>query len=85
MVAPGAAGQLFVGMGVAPWVDWGMSPLLFEVDRTSCVVCPTFVGVEIKIVAAGCQILRLKYTKFNFGWGSAPRPAGVAYRTPPDT
>jgi len=26
-----------------------------------------------------CQILRLKYTKFDFGWGSAPDPAGGAY------
>ena len=25
-----------------------------------------------------CQILRLKYTKFDFGWGSAPDPAGGA-------
>jgi len=23
-----------------------------------------------------CQILRLKCTKFDFGWGSAPEPAG---------
>ena len=27
-----------------------------------------------KIVATRCQILRLKCTKFNFGWGSAPDP-----------
>ena len=31
----------------------------------------------IKTVATRCQILRLKCTKFNFGWGSAPDPAGV--------
>jgi len=30
----------------------------------------------IKIVATRCQILRLKFTKFDFGWGSAPDPAG---------
>jgi len=29
-----------------------------------------------KIVATRCQILRLKCTKFNFGWGFAPDPAG---------
>ena len=29
-----------------------------------------------KIVATRCQILRLKCTKFDFGWGSAPDPAG---------
>ena len=30
----------------------------------------------IKIVATRCQILRLKCTKFDFGWGSAPDHAG---------
>jgi len=30
------------------------------------------------------QILRLKCSKFDFGWGSAPDPAGGAYRNPPD-
>jgi len=41
-------------------------------------------GKMIKIVATRCQILRLKCTKFNFGWGSAPDPAGGAYSAPPD-
>ena len=27
---------------------------------------------------------RLKCTKFDFGWGSAPDPAGGAYSAPPD-
>ena len=36
------------------------------------------------IVAMRCQILRLECTKFNFGWGSAPDPAGGAYSAPPD-
>ena len=31
-----------------------------------------------------CQILMLKCTKFDFGWGSAPDPAGGAYSAPPD-
>ena len=38
----------------------------------------------IKIVATICQILRLKCTKFDFRWGSAPDPAGGAYSAPPD-
>jgi len=38
----------------------------------------------ITIVATSCEILRLKYTKFDFGWGSAPDPAGGAYSAPPD-
>jgi len=36
----------------------------------------------IKIVAIRCQILWLKCTKFDFGWGSAPDPAEGAYSAP---
>jgi len=36
----------------------------------------------IKIVPTRCQILRLKCTKFDFGWGSAPDPARGAYSAP---
>jgi len=39
----------------------------------------------IKIVANRCPILRLKCTKLDFGWGSAPVPTGGAYSTPPDS
>jgi len=35
-------------------------------------------------VVTRCQILRLKCTKFDFGWRSAPDPAGGA-DCPPDT
>ena len=38
----------------------------------------------IKTVPTRCHILRLKSTKFDFGWGSAPDPAGGAYSAPPD-
>jgi len=37
----------------------------------------------IKIVIR-CHILKQKCTKFDFGWGSTPDPAGEAYSTPPD-
>jgi len=37
-----------------------------------------------KFEASRCHILRLKCTKFDFCWGSAPDPAGGAYNTPPD-
>ena len=33
----------------------------------------------IKTVATRCRILQLKCTKFDFGWGSAPRPHWGAY------
>ena len=32
-----------------------------------------------KFVATRCRILRLKCTKFNVDWGSAPDPAEGAY------
>jgi len=38
----------------------------------------------IKIVANRWRILRLKCTKFDFGWGSAPDPTGGPYSAPPD-
>jgi len=37
----------------------------------------------IQIVATSCQLL--KCIKFDFGWGSAPDPAGGAYSAPPDS
>ena len=41
-------------------------------------------GTKFKIVANRCHILRLKCTKFDFGCGSAPDPAGGAHSAPPD-
>jgi len=37
-----------------------------------------------KIVATRCHTLKLKCTKFDVGWGSAPGPAGGAHSAPPD-
>jgi len=34
--------------------------------------------LRIKYDATGCQLLRLKCTKFDFRWSSAPDPAGGA-------
>jgi len=39
---------------------------------------------DSKIGATRCQILRLKCTKFDFRWGSAPNSAEGAYNAPPD-
>jgi len=36
----------------------------------------------VKIVATRCHILKLKCTKFDFVWGSAPDPAAGAYSVP---
>jgi len=38
----------------------------------------------ITTVATRYHILKLKCTKFDFIWGSAPDPAGGAYSAPPD-
>jgi len=40
----------------------------------------------MKIVTTRCQILRLKCTQFNFGfgWSPAPDPAGGVYSAPID-
>jgi len=35
----------------------------------------------VEIVATRCHILRLKCTKFDFGWGSTPDPAGGLQRS----
>jgi len=36
----------------------------------------------LMIVVTRCQMLKVKCTKFDFGWGSAPGPAGGAYSAP---
>jgi len=41
-------------------------------------------GKIIKIVATRSHLLKLKCTKSDFGWGSAPDPAGGAHSAPPD-
>jgi len=38
----------------------------------------------MEIVGSRGQILMAKCTKIDFGWGSAPDPAGGAYDAPPD-
>ena len=48
-------------------------------------ICQLILRRIIEIVTTRCQILRIKCTKFNFGWGSAPDPAGGAYSAPPDS
>ena len=52
-----------------------------------CLNCTQFgeliLAKIITIVTTRCQILRLQCTKFDFGWGSAPGPAGRAYSASP--
>jgi len=37
----------------------------------------------VKIAATRCHILKVKCTKFDFGWGFTPDPTGGAYSVPP--
>ena len=39
-------------------------------------------GKISKFDSTRCQIIRLKYTKFDFHWGYAPDPAWGAYTAP---
>ena len=55
-------------------------PLLFKLHE----ICSVDFRKIVKIVTTRCQILSLKCTKIDFGWGSAPDPAGGAYSAPPD-
>ena len=61
---------------------------IFVTSFLFCLNCTKFdeliLGKIITTVAIRCQILRLKCTKFDFDWGSAPDPAGGAYSAPPD-
>ena len=53
-----------------------------------CLNCTKFgkliLGKTIKIVATRCHFLKLKCTKFDFGWDPAPDPTGGTFSAPPD-
>jgi len=66
---------------VLSWISWRPG---FVLDLKSAKFDQLIFSKIIKIVATRCQISRLKCTKFDFGCGSAPDPAGGAYSTPPD-
>ena len=61
-----------------------MSQLVNFFYRPYSIKMRFFLKKIVKIVATRCQILSLKCTEFDFGWGSAPDPAGGAYSAPPD-
>jgi len=57
-----------------------------DTTRKKCIHCGQLILRKIsKIGATRCQILRIKYTKFDFRWGSAPDSAVGAYSAPPDS
>ena len=68
--------------GGAPNCDW--APKFSRTLDKLCSHCGQLILRKkiSKFDATICQILRLKYTKFDFRWGSAPDPAGGAYNAP---
>ena len=61
-------------------------PVKQDFTFSECLNCTKFDHLILKkiIKIVACHILRLKCTKFDFGWGSAPDPAGGAHSAPPD-
>ena len=61
---------------------WRHLPLTRRITKISRISSTKFgqliLSKLVKIVATRCHILTLKCTKFDFGWGSAPDPAGGA-------
>ena len=55
-----------------------------SLEMISAVLVQLTLTKILKIVATRWRILRLKWTTIDFGWGSAPDPAGGAYCAPPD-
>jgi len=49
------------------------------------IIVDEFLAYKLQIdLIDRCHILKLKYTKFDFGWGCAPDPAGGAHSALPD-
>jgi len=66
--------------GVDSWVDWRhVHPILWSIWDAPCCV-PRLYGVEIKIGATSCYILRLKCSKFDSGWILQRFPKPIADR-----
>jgi len=59
--------------------------LIVPTRITKCTEFDQLILRKIITIATRCQILRLKCTKFDFGWGSVPDHAGGAYSAPPDS
>jgi len=73
-------------LDLALWAEKIIKLNVFLCNLKKCIHCDHVILSKIsKIGATRCQILRLKYTKFDFCWGSATDPAGGAYSAPPDS
>jgi len=70
--------------GLQPWASILWDEALCFIDK-NLKFGQLIIRQIIKIIATRCQILRLKRTKIDSGWGSAPDPTGRAYSAPPDS
>ena len=65
---------------IRSYTDWGKRSYKLHDVFQCCLNCTEFGKLSlrkiIKFAATRCRILKLKCTKFDFGWGSAPDPAG---------
>jgi len=68
-----------LGVSDTPIIEYGMS--IFSLQYPKKYFQTRRI---IKIAATRCHILKLKCTKFDFGWGSVPDPAKEVYSAPPD-
>ena len=72
-------------LDLALWAEKILKLNVFLCNLKKCIYCGKLILRKISTVCATrCQILRLKCTKFDFGSGSAPDPAGGAYSALPD-
>ena len=74
-IPPGAPGRNGHVVAVAP-------PTVGFVGQTIHFAVPILLMKIIETAVARWLILKLKFTKFDFGWGSAQDPAGGAYIAP---
>ena len=68
------------------WAEKILQLNVFLCNFKNCIHCGQLIlRTIVKLVPrTRCQILRLKCTKFDFHWGSAPDPDGGVYSAPPD-
>lgn len=66
--------------------QYHLVPQLSWLDLTSfnfrTKICRSIIRKIYKITATRCQLLRLRWTKLDFGWGSVLDPTGGAYTRP---
>ena len=81
-----------ISSGVARGGVWGVQTpplrnvnfLLLITEQKQWLSVTEILKKYLKLLPPDVIFLILKCTKFDFGWGSAPDPAGAAHSAPPD-